>query len=194
LQVAASNLNLIKKPFPVIWLMGFSGSGKTTLAKELQNHFKQKGLAVALLDGDDLRNGLNKNLGFSENDRLENLRRAAEVSKLFQKSEIICICAFISPTHAAQQMIREIVGKNYFEVYVRCSLETCEKRDVKGLYKKARNGEIPNFTGISADFEEPLYATLEVNTEENSIEFCLNKILSNLESFEPLADKQMAKN
>ena len=176
------NKSLLIQNCPVIWLVGLSGSGKTTLAKGLSQHLNEQGLANFILDGDELRKGINKGLGFSEADRKENLRRAAETAKLFQKAGIISVCSFISPTKEFREMIAEIIGKNYYEVFVNCSLETCEKRDVKGLYQKARNGEIAEFTGISAAFETPENPYLKIDTEKNNYETCLQQLISSLSS------------
>ncbi|MCK5470355.1 MAG: adenylyl-sulfate kinase, partial [Cyclobacteriaceae bacterium] len=140
----------------VVWVVGLSGSGKSTLARGLENALHQKGYITQILDGDNLRSGLNKNLTFSEEDRIENIRRAAEVSKLFVNCGIITICSLISPTEEIRKMAKSIVGTDkYFEVYVNCPIEVCESRDTKGLYKLARKGEIRNFTGIDSPFEEP---------------------------------------
>jgi adenylylsulfate kinase len=168
---------------PVIWLVGLSGSGKTTLAKRLSSYYQKSGQTAVVLDGDELRKGLNKDLGFSEADRKENLRRAAEVAKLFQASGILTICSFISPTRAVRSEIASILGEQYYEVFVNCSLEVCEQRDVKGLYKKARKEEVLNFTGISAAFETPDKPNLIINTEKDSIEICLEQLTAAIEKF-----------
>lgn len=173
---------------PVIWLVGLSGSGKSTLASGLSNNLNEHGIANFILDGDDLRTGLTKDLGFTEVDRKENLRRAAELAKLFQKAGVLPICSFISPSQEMRRLIAEIIGEKYVEVYVECSLEMCEKRDVKGLYKKARIGEISNFTGVSAIFEIPLHPTLKINTENFDYSTSLTQltqfVLSQLHSHE----------
>ncbi len=165
---------------PVIWLVGLSGSGKTTLANGLSAYYKSLGLRTVVLDGDELRNGLNKDLGFSEADRLENLRRVAEVASLFQKHGTICICSFISPSKKARQLVAQIIGNAYLEVYVKCDLEICKRRDVKGLYKKALRGEIANFTGVSSGFEEPLEPFLILDTGKNEYQNCLDEIITKL--------------
>lgn len=155
----------------VVWMTGLSGSGKTTLAKFLErkllvNHFFSK-----LLDGDNVRSGLNKGLGFSETDRYENIRRIAEVSKLFMDGGVICINCFVSPTKDIRDLAKGIIGENNFiEVYINTPIEECEKRDVKGLYAKARKGEIKDFTGISAPFEAPINPKIEIKTAHKSIE------------------------
>ena len=149
---------LLRQKSVMIWFTGLSGSGKSTLAIALERELYKRGFLTRILDGDNIRSGINNNLGFSEADRTENIRRIAEVSKLFVDCGIVTIAAFISPTRAIRQMAREIIGKDDFlEVYVSTPLEECEKRDVKGLYKKARKGEIRDFTGISAPFEAPLH-------------------------------------
>ncbi|MFM7023352.1 MAG: adenylyl-sulfate kinase [Flavobacteriales bacterium] len=170
---------LLKQKGIVLWMSGLSGSGKSTIARALENELYAKGFLTKLLDGDNLRTGVNNNLGFSEADRLENIRRAAEVAKLFVENGEIVICSFISPTAEIRQMARNIVGaENYFEVYVNASFEACAKRDVKGLYKKALNGEIPNFTGLNAPFDPPANPFVELKTEEEDLETSKNKLLA----------------
>lgn len=166
----------------VIWLTGLSGSGKTTISENLSTALFKQGFLTQILDGDQIRNGLNNNLGFSEEDRTENIRRIAEISKLFVNSGIICINSFISPTEKIRSLAKEIIGeKDYFEIYLDAPLEVCEKRDVKGLYKAAREGKIKNFTGIGSEYETPLKPNLILKTAEisieKSIEKCLNQIL-----------------
>ena len=162
----------------VVWVVGLSGSGKSTLARGLENALHQKGYITQILDGDNLRSGLNKNLAFSEEDRIENIRRAAEVSKLFVNCGIITICSLISPTEEIRTMAKSIVGADkYFEVYVNCPIEVCESRDTKGLYKLARKGEIKNFTGIDSPFEEPKNPDLEIRTDINTVEYCHNQLV-----------------
>lgn len=155
----------------VVWMTGLSGSGKTTLAKYLERKLQDNGFFTKLLDGDNVRSGLNKGLDFSESDRNENIRRIAEVSKLFLDGGIICINCFVSPTAEIRQLAKDIIGEtDFLEVYVNTPLEECEKRDVKGLYEKARKGEIKDFTGISAPFEAPENPTIEVLTAGKTIE------------------------
>ena len=168
---------MLKQHSLVIWLVGLSGSGKSTMARGLENALHKKGYITQLLDGDNLRSGINNNLGFSAEDRKENIRRAAETAKLFANCGIITICSLISPTDELRTMAREIIGEKYFEVFVSCPLEVCESRDVKGLYKKARNGQISNFTGINAPFEEPRHADLTLHTDRNTIEECHGQLL-----------------
>jgi len=159
----------LKQRGKVIWMTGLSGSGKTTLASALEKRLFELNYFCQILDGDNVRSGINKNLMFTEEDRMENIRRIAEVSKLFMNCGIILICAFISPTNEMRNMAREIIGEDDFlEVFIDTPLEVCEQRDPKGLYKKARSGEIKNFTGISAPFEVPTHPFMAVdNTKEN---------------------------
>lgn len=162
--------SFLKQSAKVIWMTGLSGSGKTTLAKYLERKMLDHGYFSKLLDGDNVRSGINKGLGFSEEDRVENIRRIAEVSKLFAEGGVICINCFVSPTDAIRSMAKQIIGDlNFIEVYINTSIEACEKRDVKGLYAKARKGEIKDFTGISAPFEPPTNPDIEILTEHKSI-------------------------
>jgi adenylylsulfate kinase len=163
----------------LIWFTGLSGSGKSTIANLLEKKLHQLNIHTYSLDGDNLRRGLNKNLTFSKEDRNENLRRTAEVAKLFIDAGVVVIAAFISPYIKTREEIKEIVGAdNYVEVYVNTSLEVCEERDVKGLYKKARAGEIKNFTGISSPFEAPINPTIEIKTPQESPEAAVEKIMN----------------
>lgn len=168
---------LLKQRGIVLWMVGLSGSGKSTLARALEKDLHQAGFLTQLLDGDNLRTGLNNNLGFSEADRLENIRRAAEVSKLFMNCGIVTICSFISPTEDIRSMAREIIGEGFMEVFINCPIEICEQRDVKGLYKKVRNGEIKNFTGIDSPFESPSRPDIEIRTDLNPLEDCRKNLL-----------------
>ena len=169
---------MLKQRSLVVWILGLSGSGKSTLAKGLENALHQLGYLTQVLDGDNLRNGINNNLAFSEADRKENIRRTAEVSKLFANCGIITICSLISPTQEIRNMAKSIVGEEkYYEVFVNCPIEVCESRDVKGLYRRARNGEIKNFTGIDSPFENPIKPNLEIKTDINSIEYCHNQLV-----------------
>ncbi len=179
----------LKQKAKVIWFTGLSGSGKTTLASLLEKRLFELNYFCQILDGDNVRSGINKNLLFTDKDRNENIRRIAEVSKLFMNCGIILICAFISPTNKIRNMAKEIVGKDDFlEIFVDTPLEVCEQRDPKGLYKKARKGEIKNFTGISAPFEAPEKPFLKVdNTDRdiyNTIRDMLMKILPEIR-FDP---------
>ena len=162
----------------VMGLVGESGSGKSTIAIALERELHKRGLLCRILDGDNIRSGINNNLGFSETDRVENIRRIAEVSKLFLDSGIITIAAFISPNNDIREMAANIIGKDDFlEVFVSTPLEECEKRDVKGLYAKARKGEIQNFTGISAPFEVPEHPALSLDTSKLTLEESVNRLL-----------------
>lgn len=170
----------------VLWMCGLSGSGKSTLARALENALYEKGIHTKLLDGDNLRSGINGNLSFTEEDRVENIRRAAEVAKLFVENGEVVICSLISPTKVIRSNAKEIVGHNDFrEVYVNASFEVCAQRDVKGLYKKAMAGEIKNFTGLDAPFEAPEAPFLELDTGNKSFESCkeelINKVLKEIE-------------
>ncbi len=163
----------------VLWLVGLSGSGKSTLARALERALHDRGFLTYLLDGDNLRSGLNSNLGFSEEDRQENIRRAAEAAKLLLEGGLVTICSFISPTAQVRDTARKIIGtEDFLEIYVNASLEACEERDVKGLYAKARRGEIANFTGISAPFEAPQTPFLEVRTDQQDLETSKKRILN----------------
>jgi adenylylsulfate kinase len=165
----------------VVWLTGLSCSGKSTIAKALEIELHKRGYITKLLDGDNVRTGLNNNLGFSDEDRKENIRRIAEVSKLFLESGMILINCFISPTKIIRDQVKSIVGaENYFEIYVNTSIETCEKRDTKGIYAKARKGLIKEFTGISAPYEEPVNPNIEIKTEEITLELSVEIILEKL--------------
>ncbi len=166
-----------------IWLTGLSGSGKSTLAVALEKKLWDRGVRAYVLDGDNIRHGLNKDLGFSPQDRTENIRRIGEVAKLFTDAGVVNITAFISPYRADRDAVRALMAPgDFLEVHVDCPVEVCERRDVKGLYKKARAGEIPEFTGISAPYEEPVKAELTVHTDRASEEECLNQLLAFLES------------
>ena len=163
--------SLLKQRSKVIWMTGLSGSGKTTIAKYLERKLHEKGFLTQVLDGDNVRTGINNNLGFSETDRTENIRRIAEVSKLFLNCGIITINSFVSPTNAIRQQAREIIGEeDFLEIFIDTPLDVCESRDVKGLYAKARKGEIKDFTGISAPFENPNKAVLTIQTKNKTIE------------------------
>ena len=162
----------------LIWLTGLSGSGKTTLALRLEHYFFGKGFKVFILDGDNVRMGLCKGLGFSEDDRKENLRRVGEVARLMLDAGLVVISAFISPCEDDRMAIKEMVGEQRFiEVYVNCSLKVCEERDVKGLYARARQGIIPHFTGISAPYDPPVSPAIELMTAEETIEESVRKII-----------------
>lgn len=166
-----------------IWLTGLSGAGKSTLANEVEKRLFAMGKYTMLLDGDNVRMGLNQNLGFSEEDRVENIRRIAEVSKLMNDAGLIVLTSFISPFRQDRRNAKNIIGKRFVEVYISTPLEECEKRDVKGLYKKARNGEISNFTGITSPYEAPEHPDITVDTSKYSLEECVDIILEGLEQF-----------
>lgn len=166
----------------ILWFTGFSGAGKSTLSVAVEKELHHRGIRTYVLDGDNIRHGLNKNLGFSVEDRQENIRRIGEVSKLFVDAGIMTLTAFISPYWKDREMVRRLVGPDEFvEIYVKCSLEECEKRDPKGLYKKARKGEIKGFTGIDAPYEAPINPELIVETDKESLQQSVAKILYFLE-------------
>ena len=167
-----------QKPI-LIWLSGISGSGKSTIANELEKKLYENNFLSYLLDGDNIRIGLNKDLGFTDDDRKENIRRISEVSRLMLDAGLIVITAFISPFKEERQLAKSLVlEENYFLVHVDCSVEKCEERDVKGLYKKARAGEIKNFTGIDSPYEVPENPNLIVNTEKESVDESVKKIFN----------------
>lgn len=169
---------LLKQHSVMIWFTGLSGSGKSTVAIALERELHKRGLLCRILDGDNIRSGINNNLGFSEADRVENIRRIAEVGKLFIDSGIITIAAFISPNNDIRQMASSIIGApDFLEIFVNTPLEVCEQRDVKGLYAKARKGEIKNFTGISAPFEAPEHPALTIDTSQLSLEESVQRLL-----------------
>lgn len=169
---------LLNQRSKVIWCTGLSGAGKTTLAKNLEKALHLKGHLAQVLDGDNIRTGINNNLGFSGEDRIENIRRIAEVSKLLIQSGVITINSFISPTTEIRHMAMDIIGReNFIEIYVNAPLKTCEERDTKGLYKKAREGKIKNFTGIDSPFEPPENPDVEVNTDKLDAKESLQKAL-----------------
>ncbi len=165
----------------VIWITGLSGSGKTTIAEGLEIELHKRGYLTKLLDGDNVRTGINNNLKFSEEDRKENIRRIAEISKLFMMGGVILINCFISPTKEIRDQAKEIVGpKDFFEIFVNTPLEVCEERDEKGLYAKARAGLIKNFTGIDSPYENPEDPDVEIRTTEISIDESVKRILDSL--------------
>lgn len=163
----------------VVWMTGLSGSGKSTIAIALERMLHESGRFCVVLDGDNVRTGINNNLGFSEEDRTENIRRIAEVSKLFVQQGVITICCFVSPTIAIREQARAIIGgADFVEVFIDTPLEECERRDVKGLYAKARAGELKDFTGISAPFEAPPFPALRIATVNHSEEQSANELLN----------------
>jgi adenylylsulfate kinase len=176
------------KLFPkVIWIMGLSGSGKSTIAKEMKQVLEAKGIVTALLDGDNLRFGLNNNLGFSDEDRIENIRRATEVAKLFVNAGVCTICCFITPNKQAQETVAQIIPEGkLFAIYLSTSIEECEKRDVKGLYAKARAGEIKWFTGIDSAFDIPDFINLTIDNTNQTVLESVDLILKNI----PIEEKK----
>lgn len=175
----SSREELLGQKAQAFWFTGLSGSGKSTIAKGLEKALHEKGYLVMVLDGDNVRMGINNNLGFSDADRTENIRRIAEVAKLFVNCGVVTICCFVSPTLAIRELAKDIIGAEDFkEVYINTPLEECERRDVKGLYAKARKGEIKDFTGISAPFEAPISPDLEIETAGQPVEESINKALA----------------
>ncbi|PGM52635.1 adenylyl-sulfate kinase [Bacillus sp. AFS053548] len=167
----------------ILWFTGLSASGKSTIANEIAKALYHLNVQQYVLDGDNIRHGLNKDLGFTDFDRTENIRRIGEVAKLFVDNGQIVLTAFISPFIADRNIVRSLVEQDEFiEVYVECSVETCESRDPKGLYKKAKNGEIQNFTGISSPYEAPIYPEITLNTDKQSVQECVETILQFLKS------------
>lgn len=162
----------------VLWFTGLSGSGKSTIAVGLERALFSRGYVAQVLDGDNIRDGINSNLGFSIEDRQENIRRIAEIARLYLQSGIVTICSFISPTLEIRQMAREIIGEqDFFEIFVDTPLEICEKRDVKGLYKKARAGQITGFTGIDSPYEAPATPDLRIETANQDLEDSVRDVL-----------------
>lgn len=174
----------------VLWFTGLSGAGKSTIANAVSSALYSQGIGAYVLDGDNIRHGLNKDLGFSEDDRKENIRRIGEVAKLFVDSGQFTLTAFISPFRSDREIVRNLVHPSEFiEVYVQCSLEECEKRDVKGLYEKARAGEIKDFTGIHSPYEEPFQPEITLHTATDSVERCVEKVLHYLEKQQFISKK-----
>jgi len=169
---------LLQQNAKAIWMTGLSGSGKTTVAKGVERHLHSQGILNQLLDGDNIRVGISNNLTFSSEDRAENIRRISEVSKLFLNCGVVTLNCFVSPTIEIRDIAKKIIGaENFIEVYINTSVDTCEERDVKGLYQKARTGEIKDFTGISAPFEAPKSPEIEINTAQLSIDESVQKVL-----------------
>ena len=174
----------------VLWFTGLSGSGKSTVANALEHELAKRGQHTFLLDGDNVRHGLNKDLGFSDADRVENIRRIGEVSKLFVDAGLIAVTAFISPFRSDRQLVRDLLGKAEFvEIHMDTPLETCESRDPKGLYKKARAGEIKNFTGIDSDYEAPKSAEITLDSSVQSVPECVEQIIDYLSNHQILIPK-----
>lgn len=171
--------NILGQRSKVIWLTGLSGSGKSTIGLALEKRLFQENFVAQLLDGDNIRSGINKNLGFSEEDRKENIRRIAEIAKLYLSSGIITINSFISPTAETRNIAKEIVGEaDFLEIYINAPMATCESRDVKGLYKKARAGEIQGFTGVNQAYEEPENPALELRTDLLGVDEAVDKLFT----------------
>ncbi len=169
---------LLKQKAQVIWLTGLSGSGKTTIARHLDQEFYNRGFVAQVLDGDNIRSGINNNLKFTEEDRYENIRRISEVNKLFLNCGIITLNSFISPTEEIRNMAIDIIGKeNFIEIFINTPIEVCEQRDIKGLYAKARRGELKNFTGIDSPFEAPVNPDIEIKTDKQTIEESVKQAL-----------------
>jgi adenylylsulfate kinase len=166
----------------VLWLTGLSGAGKSTIAIALEKELYKKGYITMLLDGDNIRNGLSKDLSFTPKDREENTRRASEIAKIAMHNGLITICCFVSGTHKTRRMVKRIIGpKNYHEVYVNTPIEVCEERDTKGLYSKARKGYIHHFTGVNSKFEIPEHPDIVLKTEELTIKDCVKILIEYLE-------------
>lgn len=169
---------LLEQKGVMIWFTGLSGSGKSTVALGVERELHQRGILCRILDGDNIRAGINNNLGFSEEDRRENIRRIAEIGKLFVHTGIVTLACFVSPTNEIRQMAKEIIGEEDFkEVFVSTPIEECERRDVKELYARARRGEVKDFTGISAPFEAPENPALSIDTSKLTLEESVNKVL-----------------
>jgi len=174
----ADKEKLLNQRSAVIWFTGLSGSGKTTVAQHLEQKLYELGYLTQILDGDNIRSGINNNLSFTEADRKENIRRISEVTKLLINSGVITLNSFISPTEDIRQMAKDIIGpENFIEVFVNTPIEVCEQRDTKGLYAKARKGEIKNFTGIDSPFDPPAHPDVELHTDKDSIEESVQKCL-----------------
>lgn len=175
----SSKESLLQQQGCVLWFTGLSGSGKSTIAKGVEEQLHNQGYFVVVLDGDNVRTGINNNLGFSDEDRKENIRRIAEVAKLFVANGVIVICSFVSPTHEIRNLARTIIDEPDFkEIFINTPIEECEKRDVKGLYAKARRGEIKDFTGINAPFDAPENPALEVLTQNKAVEQNVDEVIA----------------
>ena len=178
MMTRADKESLLHQRGMMIWFTGLSGSGKSTIALGVERELHQRGILCRILDGDNIRTGINAGLGFSAEDRKENIRRIAEVGKLFVDTGIVTLAAFVSPTNEYRQMARDIIGeKDFYEVYVSTPLEVCERRDVKGLYARARRGEVKDFTGISAPFEAPTNPALDIDTSKQELEESVRQVV-----------------
>ena len=183
-DVSLANRSEMKQHKPLlIWFTGLSGSGKSTIANELEKHLFETGIHTYILDGDNVRDGLNSDLDFTDEGRIENIRRIGEVANLFVDSGLVVLSAFVSPFKSDRALVSNLVGEsNYVEVFVDCPLEVCEARDVKGLYQKARNGEISSFTGISSPFEEPENAEVHIKSNELTVQESVNSVYQIIEN------------
>ena len=169
--------HLLRQRGMMVWFTGLSGSGKSTIAMGVERELHARGILCRILDGDNIRAGINSNLGFSQEDRRENIRRIAEIGKLFVHTGIVTLACFVSPTNEVRALARGIIGEEDFrEVYVSTSIEECERRDVKGLYARARRGEVKDFTGISAPFEVPMHPTLVIDAGNLSLQECVSRV------------------
>lgn len=178
MMTRAEKEELLHQQGLMVWFTGLSGSGKSTIAMGVERELHKRGILCRILDGDNIRAGINSNLGFSAEDRKENIRRIAEIGKLFVQTGVITLACFVSPTNDIRRLAREIIGEEDFrEVFVSTPLEVCEQRDVKGLYAKARRGEVKEFTGISAPFEVPENPSLELDTSRLSLEDCVKMVV-----------------
>ena len=178
MMTRADKESLLHQRGMMIWFTGLSGSGKSTIALGVERELHQRGILCRILDGDNIRTGINAGLGFSAEDRKENIRRIAEVGRLFVDTGIVTLAAFVSPTNEYRQMARDIIGeKDFYEVYVSTPLEVCERRDVKGLYARARRGEVKDFTGISAPFEAPTNPALDIDTSRQPLEESVKQVV-----------------
>ena len=178
MMTRADKEQLLRQHGLMVWFTGLSGSGKSTIAMGVERELHKRGILCRILDGDNIRSGINSNLGFSAEDRMENIRRIAEIGKLFVHTGIVTLACFVSPTNDVRRLARNIIGENDFkEVFVSTPLEECERRDVKGLYARARRGEVKDFTGISAPFEVPENPTLEIDTSRLSLEESVKRVV-----------------
>lgn len=178
MMTRADKEQLLRQHGLMVWFTGLSGSGKSTIAMGVERELHKRGILCRILDGDNIRSGINSNLGFSAEDRMENIRRIAEIGKLFVQTGIVTLACFVSPTNDVRRLARNIIGEDDFrEVFVSTPLEECERRDVKGLYARARRGEVKDFTGISAPFEVPENPTLEIDTSRLSLEESVTRVV-----------------
>ncbi|MBQ9524077.1 MAG: adenylyl-sulfate kinase [Bacteroidaceae bacterium] len=178
MMTRADKENLLHQHGLMVWFTGLSGSGKSTIAMGVERELHKRGILCRILDGDNIRSGINSNLGFSAEDRMENIRRIAEIGKLFVQTGIVTLACFVSPTNDVRRLARNIIGEDDFrEVFVSTPLEECERRDVKGLYARARRGEVKDFTGISAPFEVPENPALEIDTSRLSLEESVKRVV-----------------